>query len=181
MNELKNKILKNLKSPKGLIFAGIVGLILIFLSTLGGESEKTPEPKENGTFSVSEYKAELESDIFRLVKEITGSKEVSVVVTLENTVSYSYADTREEISSGKSGEKTAETGTELKSGYITVKTADGGEEALLVTAEMPEIRGVAIVCEGGDSEIIAEKILNTVTSALNITKKRVYICGRNTR
>ena len=42
---------------------------------------------------------------------------------------------------------------------------------------MPEVRGVAIVCEGGDNEIIAEKIQNTVTAALNITSKRVSIAG----
>ena len=55
--------------------------------------------------------------------------------------------------------------------------ADGGEQALLVTTEMPEVRGVAIVCEGGDSEAINEKIENAVTAALDITSKRVYIAG----
>jgi len=43
---------------------------------------------------------------------------------------------------------------------------------------MPQVRGVAIVCDGGDNQILNEKILNTVTAALNITSKRVYICGR---
>ena len=60
---------------------------------------------------------------------------------------------------------------------VTVKTADGGEQALLVTTEMPQVRGVAVVCEGGDDEIINEKITNAVTAALNITSKRVYIAG----
>ncbi len=55
--------------------------------------------------------------------------------------------------------------------------ADGGEQALLVTAEMPEVRGVAVVCRGGDDELINEKIKNAVTAALNITSKRVYIAG----
>ena len=49
---------------------------------------------------------------------------------------------------------------------------------MLITEKMPEIRGVAIVCEGGDSEFIKEKITNSVTAALDITSKRVYICGR---
>ena len=39
------------------------------------------------------------------------------------------------------------------------------------------MRGVAVVCEGGDDEIINEKITNAVTAALNITSKRVYIAG----
>ena len=69
------------------------------------------------------------------------------------------------------------TSSENKQSYITVKTADGGEQALLVTAEMPEVRGVAVVCRGGDDELINEKIKNAVTAALNITSKRVYIAG----
>ena len=42
---------------------------------------------------------------------------------------------------------------------------------------MPEVRGVAVVCRGGDDELINEKIKNAVTAALNITSKRVYIAG----
>ena len=181
MNDFKEKAIKAVKNPKFLMIAGITGIVLIFISSLFGGDGKKEQATENAVFSTEEYRINLEEDIEKLVREITGSKSVSVVVTLENTVSYSYADTREEISSDQKGDKTSASDIELKEGYITVKTADGGEQALLVTEIMPEIRGVAIVCEGGDSEIINEKILNTVTAALNITKKRVYICGRNTR
>ena len=179
MIEIKEKLFKNLKSPKLLLIGGLLGILLIFLSTLGGGDKTENAIQSKNVFCAENYQAELEEDIKELVKEISGSKRVSVVVTLENTASYSYADTREETTTDKNSEKTNETDTELKKGYITVKNANGDEEALLVTATMPEIRGVAIVCEGGDSEIISEKIMNTVTAALNITKKRVYICGRN--
>lgn len=180
MNELNFKFLKSLKSPKALVIAGLVGIALIFISSLFGSGSDSEKNESKVGFSAEEYCLELETDIKKLVSEITGSKNVSVVVTLENSVSYSYADIKEEVSSDKKGDTSA-TDTELKESYITVKTADGGEQALLITENMPEIRGVAIVCEGGDSELINEKILNTVTAALNITKKRVYICGRNTR
>lgn len=181
MNELNLKFLKKLKSPKVLVSAGLIGIVLIFISSFFGASPDSEKADSQNIFSADGYCLELENDIKKLVTEITGSKNVSVVVTLENSVSYSYADTREETSSDKKGETSAATDTERKESYITVKTADGGEQALLVTENMPEIRGVAIVCEGGDNELINEKILNTVTAALNITKKRVYICGRNTR
>lgn len=102
-----------------------------------------------------------------------------MIVTLDSGVRYSYADTREESSSDKTEKEAQVTDSEIKEGYITVKSASGGEEALLLKTEMPEIRGVAVVCEGGDNEYINEKIVNTITAALNITSKRVYICGRN--
>ena len=87
---------------------------------------------------------------------------------------YSYADTNEGTSANKTGSGQESTSSESKQSYITVKTADGGEQALLITTEMPQVRGVAVVCEGGDDEIINEKI---TTAALNITSKRVYIAG----
>ena len=100
-----------------------------------------------------------------------------MVVTLESGIKYSYADTNEGSSADKTESNSKSTSSENKQSYITVKTADGGEQALLVTAEMPEVRGVAVVCRGGDDELINEKIKNAVTAALNITSKRVYIAG----
>lgn len=177
MNDLLTKYLSKLKSPKFLIISGICGILLIFLSTLGSNTET--EKTEIGTteISVKEYKESLEKDIGEIVKSITGSKNVTVVITLESGVYYEYADEREDSTADKTDNQTTTSSSESKQGYITVKTEDGGEEALLLTAKMPEVRGVAIVCEGGDDEFLSEKIQKSVTAALNITSKRVYIAG----
>lgn len=180
MNKLIKKYAERLKKPQILIFIGLAGILLIFLSSFWGTDQEN-ESKKTAEFSAEDYKAELEADITDMVKDITGSRDISVVITLESGIRYTYADTKEEISSDKTQESAVSSDFEIKEGYITVKTADGGEQALLVTTMMPEIRGVAIVCEGGDIESINEKIKNAVTSALNITSKRVYICGRKTR
>lgn len=179
MNDIVNKYLKALKNPKIIIIAGIMGIVLILLSTLIS-SDKEKETRPNTQISAEEYKEVLEEDIKRTVRDITGSKNVSVVITLESGMRYSYADIKEETVTEKQEKENRTSDSGVKEGYITVKTADGGEEALLVTTEMPEVRGVAIVCDGGDNEYICEKIQNAVTAALDITSKRVYICGRNT-
>ena len=177
MNELIAKYLKKIRQPKALMILGLTGIVLIFVSTLI-PTEKTQKKTNNGEFSAESYCAELEKDIYDIVRSITGSRNATVVVTLESGIRYSYADVREGITSDRTESESQSSESEFKEGYITVKNADGGEQALLITAQMPEIRGVAIVCEGGDSELIAEKIKSTVTAALNITSKRVYICGR---
>lgn len=180
MSDILNKYIKLFKKPKVLIIAGIIGLMLVFLSSLfSGDTDNT-KASDSTEITAESYKAILEEDIKKTVKDITGSKNVSVVITLESGIRYSYADTREETVTEKEEKENRTSDNELKEGYITVKTSDGGEEALLVTTEMPEVRGVAIVCDGGDNEYIAEKIQNAVTAALDITSKRVYICGRNT-
>ena len=179
MIKIPEKFLNALKKPKMLVILGLAGILLIFLSSLGGERETDEQLLSSGEISIEQYRETLEDDIADMVTDITGSRRVTVVVTLESGIRYSYADTREESSSDKTEKEAQSTDTELKEGYITVKSASGGEEALLLTTEMPEIRGVAVVCEGGDNELINQKIMNTVTAALNITSKRVYICGRN--
>lgn len=181
MNDNIKNYLSRLRNPKALIVLGTLGMLLILLSSFMGSGDEDTGAPETEEITAREYCEMLEESICKIVTDITGSKNVTAVVTLESGIRYSYADTREEASSDKTEKESQSSDSELKEGYITVKTSDGGEQALLITTEMPEIRGVAIVCEGGDSEIINEKILNAVTSALNITSKRVYICGRKAK
>lgn len=178
MNEVINKLTEKIKNPKLLVVAGLVGIALICLSSFISGGEKKESRAEFGeTVTAEEYKAELQKSIGEIVKSITGSDNLKVVITLESGIKYSYADISEGVSENKTASNSESSSSELKQTYITVKTADGGEQALLVTTEMPEVRGVAIVCEGGDDERINQKIQNAVTAALNITSKRVYIAG----
>lgn len=179
MNSILIKYKKKLKNPKLLISIGMVGVLLIFLSGLGSKEEAPAKTQTVTEITAEEYRVKLQKDIKQIVKGITGSNKITVVVTLESGMKYKYADITEGASTDKTEDNTTSSSSELKQGYITVKTADGGEEALLVTTQMPEVRGVAIVCLGGDNEIIAEKIKNTVTAALNITSQRVHIAGGN--
>lgn len=178
MNDVINKLTEKIKNPKVLVAAGLIGIGLICLSSfIGGDKKSENQTPPSDGITAAEYKAELEESIGEIVKSITGSDGVKVVITLESGIKYSYADIKEGATANKTESNSESTTSELKQTYITVKTADGGEQALLVTAEMPEVRGVAIVCEGGDDELINEKIQNAVTAALNITSKRVYIAG----
>ena len=178
MNDVINKLTEKIKSPKVLVAAGLAGILLIFLSSFlgGGDNGKKQAPSAE-SITAEEYRGELEQSVTEIVKSITGRDNVKVVITLESGIKYSYADIREGVSADKTESNSKSTSSESKQTYITVKTADGGEQALLITTEMPEVRGVAIVCEGGDDGETNEKIQNAVTAALNITSKRVYVAG----
>ena len=176
MNEKIKKISKN---PKLLIILGISGILLIFISSLfsGDKNDEKSNVKSDETYTTNEYCSMLEDDIKDIVTGITGDKNPTVVVTLESGIRYSYASADETDTSSSTGSANDQSSESKKQSYITVKTADGGEQALIVTEIMPEVRGVAIICAGGNSDITAEKIKNAVTAALNITSKRVYISG----
>lgn len=176
MNEKIKKITHN---PKLLIILGISGILLIFISSLFSGETKTDSKTYAGntTYTAEQYTEMLENDIKNIVTSITGDKNPTVVITLESGIRYSYASVDETDTSSSTGSVTDQSSESKKQSYITVKTADGGEQALLVTEIMPEVRGVAIICSGGNAEATAEKIKNAVTAALNITSKRVYISG----
>ena len=175
MNEKVKKIIEN---PKYLVIIGVCGIALIFISSLfTGESDDDNTPNNASTYTVEQYQKELQSNIENIVKGITGDDNPTVVITLESGIRYSYASADETDTSSATGSTSDQSSESKKQSYITVKTADGGEQALIVTEIMPQIRGVAIICKGGNIEQTAEKIKNAVTAALNITSKRVYISG----
>ena len=176
MNE---KIKKLSKNPKLLIVLGISGILLIFISSLfSGDDNQRENTVSNGmSYTAEQYCAFLEADIKDIVTSITGDKKPTVVITLESGIRYSYASADETDTSSSVGSTNDQSSESKKESYITIKTADGGEQALIVTEIMPEVRGVAIICSGGNNENVSQKIKNAVTAALNITSKRVYISG----
>ena len=175
MIDLKEKIIEFLKKPKVLVVIGIFGMLVILASSFfDGKAEKI-QPTEQ--YTAEQYKQDLEQSVGQIVSRITGDRKPTVVITLESGIRYSYADEAQTDTESSSGTQNAESRESKKQSYITVKNSDGGESALLVTEIMPEIRGVAIVCDGVDSEIAIERVKNAVTAALNITSKRVYISG----
>ncbi len=176
MNEKIKKIIEN---PKLLIVLGVCGILLIFISSLfsNGDNERQKDTKNTNTYTSEQYCELLEKDIKNIVSGITGDKNPTVVITLESGIRYSYVSADEIDTSSSTGSTSDQISESKKQSYITVKTADGGEQALVVTEIMPSVRGVAVICEGGNNEALAEKVKNAVTAALNITSKRVYISG----
>ena len=180
MNKTIKKIYGLLKNPKLLIIMGACGVVLLIFSGGFGSQEETEVKNNQDTLELTEnYRENLEESVLKIVKGISGDKNATVVVTLESGIRYDYADSYNETSSNSSNEKSKNESSSSSKTYLTFKNDEGGEAPLVVTEIMPEVRGVAIVCTGGDNEVLAEKIKNAVTAALDITSKRVYIVGGN--
>lgn len=169
--------LKKITGGKKLAVIGIAGILLIGISSFLPQKTEKEEVITYQSVDAEEYRTELEGQIKEIVEGLTGDKKAKVVITLETGVRREYAGETEDSSSEKSNENGSDTSTDKKKKAITVKTSDGSEEALIITEYMPQIRGVAIVCDTGGNEQIKEAISGAVTAALGITSKRVYIGG----
>ena len=168
-------MLSKITSGKKLMVIGIVGILLIGISSflpIKSERKKTEEQ-----ISITEYTENTEKQLTEIVKKISGDKKATVMITLETGKRYEYAGETEDSSNRKTSGEDSEVNDGKKQKTITVKSSDGGEQALIVTEYMPEIRGVAVVCNGANNEKIKEAITEAVTAALNITSKRVSVTG----
>lgn len=171
------------KSKKIIICIGILGIALIFISELfktNNAKKVTASTSATASSSTYEYVAQLENNLKELISSIRGAGNTRVMVTLENSEETVYAteekknkEATEDKSDGQLSKKRESDDCEKK--YITVRDADGTERALSVTQIQPTVKGVVVVCDGGDIPEVQQKITDAIKTALNITSKRVYV------
>lgn len=135
------KYVKDGKLKNIILICGILGVALIFLSTLSGfeQEEKVVE------YSVEEYKTQMEDSIKTILSKIEGVGQVEVLLTIESSTEGVY----------------------LENNSTKTKEIE------------PIIRGVVVVCQGGDDPVVVEKVLNAVTKALNVSSAKVCITKLN--
>ncbi len=172
---MKEKLKALLGSKKGgqiLFIVGIIGIVLIYLSTFLKNTE--PEAvKEESKFSYEEYSAYLEIQVKEIVAAISGDINSVVAITLNSGPKNVYAEDKKQQNKTEEKEKSEES----EHNYIIVKDSSGAEHPLTVTTELPSVRGVAIVC-GPIGEATAEKIKSAVMAAFDITSREIYIANR---
>ncbi|MBR5539805.1 MAG: hypothetical protein IKU56_00300 [Clostridia bacterium] len=161
------------KTRKMLIAFGIVGVLLLVIP------EFIPEKTDNAVISTADdFVRQTEERLTALIGRIEGAGACQVMVTLENGVEYVYA-TEEKSNSDRqediSGEDTRLTQRDDSESAAIIIDTDSGREGLLVTEIQPTVRGVVVVCEGGDDEEVCSRVSKVVTVALNISSKRVCI------
>lgn len=169
------KILNYFKSDKKtLIIAafGVVIMIIIMLSELlPGETEKNEEIPENTSMN---YCSTLEKEVEEIISLIDGAGETKVMITLSETTEYIYAIN--ESNQNKSNSDSLNVDTENDYVIIEQNNEDSG---LLVKTLEPKIRGVAIVCEGGDNPTVQQNIYSAVSAVLNVSTARISISKSN--
>jgi stage III sporulation protein AG len=92
----------------------------------------------------------MEERIETLCEELSGVREAHVLLTLESGVEYVYAD-------GGAWDR---------------------ESPLLLQEISPQIRGVAVICTGGDDSAVRLTITELLSAALGIPSSRIRVAGK---
>ena len=162
------KFAENETCRKWVVIAGVAGIALIFLSGLFSPGkEETPAAQ-----SAQAYTQELEQSLAELVTNIQGAGNAKVMVTVERSAEQVYAQ-EEKRSTQTTEDRGSNNSTETN--YILVKDADGSQRALAVTEVQPVVKGVVVVCDGGDDPVVQQRVIDAVTTALDITSVRVCV------
>ena len=127
------------------------------------ESEEDVEITENDDeMSFTSYEKDIEERFKNLIESIDGVGKVQVLVTIDSGDEKVYAT------------ESKKTENNEEKSYVLVDI-EGSDSGLLLKIAQPEIRGVAIVCQGADSPTVRNAVVGAVTSVLGISSNRVNV------
>jgi stage III sporulation protein AG len=157
-----------------IVILGMCGMLLIMLSEIL-PSDKTEEVQSDETAqSTSDeteiYKAQTEKELTELLSQINGVGECTVMVTVEGTTEYVYAENLT-----KYIDENETSSSEKYENEIVMVEKEGEKQALVKKIIKPQINGVAVVCEGGGDIKINERIIRTVATALGISSSKIIV------
>ncbi|MEE0265444.1 MAG: hypothetical protein UD936_07435 [Acutalibacteraceae bacterium] len=178
-----DQLSKSPKFIKAVIIAGLIGIFLILMSgifTDKKDSNEATPASDIAYISLTKYENELEQNLADIISSINGAGKTRVLLTMDSTVEQVYATDKSmsQNNSENSGDNTeSKEDTSATTTYITVELSDGTQQTVLLKEIQPKVRGVLVVCSGGDNNVVKEKIVDAVTKVLNISSSRVSVAG----
>lgn len=167
-------VLEKIRQDKKLLIVMLIGLLgAIMLIFLGNDSgEKTPdapaqENKDCTVSSTADIEKLLEEKLVNIISQVKGAGKVSAVVSVGSSGEYVYAENTKKENDNDSSSQDSE--------IVIYESQNGADAGLIISVKSPDIIGVAIVCEGGESSVVKAEIKNLVTSLFGIGSDRVYV------
>jgi len=142
------------KSKLIILIMALTGISLILISSLGGKEKEldTVEYTEVGF-----YTSYLEGRITDLCNSIYGVSDTKVFLTLDTSSEYVYQ-----------GDGVSD---------FLILSGDGGETAVKLCEIYPRVRGIAVVCGGGDIPRVKEAITELLSAALGLPTNKIKVAG----
>lgn len=176
------EIMKKDKFRGVIIAVGVLGIALIYLSSLftGKEKQEKQQSSTDVVITAQEYENQLEARLAKIVSAITGEEDPVVMVTLNNLGEYVYAENEndklnqaEKFEQGEKtqGEKTHENSSE----YVIIKDSQGNQQTVRVSEIQPEVKGVVIVSKYSNDVFTEEKIIMAVKTAMNLSSAKICV------
>ena len=185
LNELKNKLFKNIGKDKLLIII-MVGILLIIISlpTKSSKSDSgsttTNTTSNTSSTNTADYEDYLEKKIESLLVKVQGVGKVKVMVTLK--ASSEKVLISEDTSSEKSVKATDSDGGISDSleksnaqSYLYSDNGNGGSQPYVSQEIKPEVEGVMVIAEGGSDTTVITNITNAIAALLAVPVHKIQV------
>lgn len=175
--QIKNILDKFRTDKKTVLFIiiGFTAIMIIFFSEFNNEdNDKKIQTDNMQSLTSVDYCEYLEEKVQEIVESIEGAGDTKVMITLSETTEYVYA------MNGKNTRKSDENSDDstIENDYVIIDDNNNDAGLLIKTIE-PKVRGVAVVCEGGNDSSVQRQIYSAVSAVLNISTSRISISKLN--
>lgn len=168
------------KMVKIALFAGVLLIALLFLSSLMKPTQEKKSDVSDSDFSLEkeysmsadEYKSMLEENMKGLLQSIDGVGAVRIFITLKSGFENIYV-TEESIDLDTVGEEARKSSSEKK--VLLVENESGRKTALLKKTLNPVVGGVLVVCEGGDNPLVIKNVTEALKASLGINMTQLCV------
>lgn len=157
------------------LLGGAVGLFLLLggsrlIPGVGNGSGQTTgtaasAPGEPYEVSLGAYRQALENRIAAICAQVAGAGEVRVIVSLAGGYEYVYATDEKSTSSGTSRT------------YVTIGSGTA-KSPVFLTEKAPAIRGIGVVCTGGNDAGVRREITSLLSSVFGIGSNCVFVTAK---
>jgi hypothetical protein len=145
-----------------------------------GIQQETLQISTEEKSNISLYVENLEERLADIIGEIEGVKNVHVMITVKGSEGKEILKD-ENISSDNTKESDGAGGERSISSYnkdentIYYKDSSGAQYPYVLSEIMPEIEGVAVVADGGNSPVIKEKIINLIKALFGLEINKIMV------
>lgn len=186
-----SKIIKMFGIPK-LILVLACGILLVILSIgdITGQNKKTDSSRKNetdtvmsendsGPSDIDKYTEKMESQIEGVLSHVSGVGNTKIMITVESTAEkivlkdtpYETETVSETDTSGTTRNKESR-----KSEETTIYMSDEGDNIPYIVKEtLPLVKGVVVVCEGGDDVTVKKEIIEAIQVLFGIESHKIKV------
>lgn len=167
----KLKKIKNIEVIIGIFILAII--LLVYAATTDGKKSAPV------TASATDSYAETEDRLEKLLSEVDGAGDVSVMITYSGTKKVVTAESVEQTSNTKSDNSAGSSYTVTTTTSETSPVLSGGNAVILQELN-PDVVGVVIVAEGARDIGVRLELLRLTATALNVDESVIAISAAKT-
>lgn len=172
MEKLKRfkELFNSEKRVRILALLGALGVALLCLSEFVSFPSSQEKTANADTLSEADFCTETEEKLEKTIGQMQGAGRVEVMLTLESSDEKIYA--ADEKTDTKTAADTQQKSTDEK--YVLIDNGSG-DDGILLKTNAPKVKGVIVVCDGGDDASVVNQITSAVSAALGIGANRISV------